>query len=180
MTFILGISGSLRARSFNSALLNRAQELFPDVIRTASINDIPLYNFDVESAGTPEPVLELKQQLMDAAGLLISTPEYNQSMPGVLKNTVDWLSRPSLGVNNAFRGKPVALMGASPGRFGTVLGQDAWLPVFRGLGARLWNGKRLMVGGASGLFDSDGQLSDQATDERLSLFVKDFVEYCGL
>ena len=178
MNNVLGISGSLRKDSYNSALLRAAEEMFPDLIERGLIDDIPLYNADIEAIGTPDPVLRLKQQLIDARGLLLVTPEYNQSMPGVLKNTIDWLSRPSLDVRNVFRDKPVALMGATPGGFGTILGQNAWLPVFRGLGARFWTGGRLMVAGASRLFDDQGSLVDQAIAQRLQQFVEEFAAYC--
>ncbi|NND56055.1 MAG: NAD(P)H-dependent oxidoreductase, partial [Xanthomonadales bacterium] len=133
MNTILGISGSLRKESYNSALLCAAEQLFPQVIEIGTIRDIPLYNADVESQAIPESVLELKSQLASAGGLLLVSPEYNSSVPGVLKNAIDWLSRPSLDIRNVFSGKPVAVIGASPGGFGTVLGQSAWLQVFRGL-----------------------------------------------
>ena len=138
MASILGISGSLRKGSYNTALLRQAQKLVPGVIVLGDIRNIPLYDGDVENAGTPASVLGLKQKLETAAGLLIASPEYNNSVPGVLKNTIDWLSRPSGELKNVFRNKPVAVFGASPGGFGTVMAQSAWLPVFRSLGARHW------------------------------------------
>jgi len=178
MTQILGISGSLRKDSYNSALLRAAQAMFPAYIERGDIKDIPLYNGDLELAGVPDAVLRLKQLLMNADGLLLVSPEYNQSMPGVLKNVVDWLSRPSLDVRNVFRDKPVALIGASPGGFGTILAQDAWLPVFRGLGARVWNGGRLMVSGASKVFDDKGKLVDDDIGQRLDQFLRGFISFC--
>ena len=178
MTRILGLSGSLRQGSYNTALLNAAQVLYPGVIEMGSIQDIPLYNGDVESAGTPGPVLQLKQQLAGASGLLLASPEYNNSMPGVLKNTIDWLSRPSSGLRDLFRGKPVAVIGASPGGFGTILAQSSWLPVFRILGARQWSGGRLMVSGAGRVFDEHGVLSDDSVRQRLDQFINEFIAYC--
>jgi chromate reductase len=178
MTAILGISGSLRTGSYNTALLNAAKELLPGVIEMGCIRNIPLYDGDVESAGTPDSVLKLQQQLADASGLLLVSPEYNNSLPGVLKNTIDWLSRPSRELKNVFRGKPVAVIGASPGGFGTIVAQNAWLPVFRGLGARQWSGGRLMVSGAGRVFDENGALSDDAVRQRLDQFINDFVAYC--
>lgn len=178
MTRILGLSGSLRQGSYNTALLKAAQDLLPGVIDIGRIDEIPLYNGDVESAGTPGPVLQLKQQLADASGLLLASPEYNNSMPGVLKNTIDWLSRPSDEIRNVFRGKRVAIMGASPGGFGTILAQGSWLPVFRSLGARQWSGGRLMVSGAGQVFDEQGVLSDDTVRKRLDQFVNEFVAYC--
>lgn len=178
MTSILGISGSLRKGSYNTALLRAAQNLLPGTIDIADIRNVPLYDGDVESTGTPDSVLRLKRQLVTAPGLLIASPEYNNSVPGVLKNTIDWLSRPSGEMKNVFRDKPVAVIGASPGGFGTVMAQSAWLPVFRSLGARHWSGGRLMVSGAGGLFDEAGALTDSALLERLERYVSDFRLYC--
>ena len=178
MTTILGISGSLRAGSINTALLRTARELFPADVELADIGGVPLYNGDVELQGTPGAVVQLKHQLAEASGLLVASPEYNNSVPGVLKNTIDWLSRPSAGLDAVFRDKPVAIMGASPGGFGTVLAQSAWLPVFRSLGARHWSGGRLMVSGAGRVFDESGELTDPAIRERLEQFVGNFKAYC--
>jgi NAD(P)H-dependent FMN reductase len=142
-----------------------------------SIADIPLYNGDDEAAtGIPERAAALKDALAGADGLLISTPEYNHAMPGVLKNAIDWLSRPPADRERVFGGLPVAVMGASPGRFGTVLAQNAWLPVFRALGANLWSG-RLLVGSAAQLIDSQGVLHDEDTRQRLAAFIAQFVQF---
>jgi NAD(P)H-dependent FMN reductase len=176
---IIGISGSLRRSSFNTNLLRAAQGALPDDVELAiaSIAEIPLYNADDEmAAGVPAVVAELKNRIADADALLISTPEYNNSMPGVLKNAIDWLSRPASDAPRVFGDLPVALMGASPGRFGTVLSQNAWLPVMRTLGAELWSG-RLLVAGAGKLFDDAGNLTDADTRERLEKFVDDFVGF---
>jgi len=178
MTRILGISGSLRTHSYNSALLRAAQDMFPDFIERGDIAQLPLYNADVEQRGVPEPVVALKQRLMEADGLLLLSPEYNNSMPGVLKNAVDWLSRPSLDVKNVFHGKPVALIGASPGGYGTILAQNAWLPVFRTLRANYWSAGRLMVAGASNVFDEQGKLVDESISQRLEQFIRGFIGFC--
>lgn len=180
MSSILGISGSLRKDSYNSALLQAAKGLFPEVITVGSMNDIPLYNADVEADGVPDAVLNLKQQLADAAGLLLVSPEYNSSVPGVLKNTIDWLSRPSMDIRNVFRNKPVAVMGASPGGFGTILAQSAWLPVFRGLGARHYTGERLMISAAARAFGNEGVLQDESVRQRLEQFMLGFMEFCEI
>ena len=144
----------------------------------ASIVDIPLYDADVEAAGFPAAVETLKQRIATANGLLLATPEYNNSLPGVLKNAIDWLSRPSGDIRNVFRDKPVAVMGASPGGFGTVSAQSAWLPVWRALGARHWSGGRLMVSHAQRVFDSKGQLIDDTVRERLEAYVGGFLAFC--
>jgi chromate reductase, NAD(P)H dehydrogenase (quinone) len=180
VTKLVGISGSLRRGSFNAALLRAASELTPEGTELAigSIRGIPLYDGDLEAAeGVPGPVAALKDAIAAADGLLLATPEYNNSVPGVLKNAVDWLSRPPADIGRVFGGKPVALMGASPGGFGTVLAQSAWLPVLRTLGAELWSGGRLLVSRAQGVFGEDGTLADQKVGEQLRTFVQGFAAF---
>lgn len=180
MTILIGISGSLRSGSFNSGLLRAAVEAVPDgvALEIGSIKGIPAYDGDVETAdGLPPAVTTLKEQIVAADGLLIVTPEYNNSIPGVLKNTIDWLSRPVDDIPRVFGGRPVALMGASVGPAGTALSQVAWLPVLRFLGARPWFGQRMMVGGAGGAFDASGELTDDAVRERLGQFIAGFAEF---
>lgn len=177
MTTIIGISGSLRRHSFNSALLRTAATLVPDgtELHIKSIADIPLYNADVESEqGLPPAVAQLKEDIAGSDALLICTPEYNNSVPGVLKNAIDWLSRPANDIPRVFGGLPVAVMGASAGRFGTVLAQNAWLPILRTLGAYHWSGGRLLVPSAATAFDQDGNLLDNAVRDRLSTFIQEF------
>jgi NAD(P)H-dependent FMN reductase len=179
MTSIVGISGSLRRNSFNTGLLLAAREVLPEnaSLRIESIADIPLYNGNVESDdGIPAPVAALKDSIAEADALLISTPEYNHSIPGVLKNAIDWLSRPPDDRARVFRNRPVAIMGAAPGRFGTLLSQTAWLPVLHSLGMRCWDG-RMLVSGARSLFDDDGRLQDEETRQRLEKFLADFVSF---
>jgi chromate reductase, NAD(P)H dehydrogenase (quinone) len=177
---IVGIAGSLRKGSYNAALLRAASELAPAgvTIEQASIRGIPLYDGDVEAeSGLPPAAQELKEKIASSAGLLIVTPEYNNSIPGVLKNAVDWLSRPVADIPRVFGGRPVALMGASPGRFGTVMSQAAWLPVLRALGMQPWWGPRLLVGAASKVFDGAGRLVDERVRAELSAFVAGFAEF---
>ena len=172
MTTILGLSGSLRRASFNSGLLRAAAELAPSgtTIQIGAIHEVPLYDADLEAAqGIPASVQDLQAQLRDADGLLLVTPEYNNGIPGVFKNAIDWMSRgPGLAY---FVGKPVALLGASPGGFGTVLAQNDWLPVLRTLKAELWAEGRMLVSRASGLFDENGAL----TDDRTRAALRDFI-----
>lgn len=141
-----------------------------------SIAEIPLYNGDVEAAsGIPAAAAAMKDAIAAADGLLLVTPEYNNSIPGVFKNAIDWASRPPADAARVFAGKPVAIIGASPGGFGTILSQNAWLPILRTLGADFWSGGRLMVSGAGKAFDEDGNLVDDAVRERLRAFMSDFV-----
>jgi chromate reductase len=172
---IIAVSGSLRQGSFNTALLRAAQTLHPQAIRIGQIADFPLYDADLEAAGTPAPVVALKQRIAAADGLLLASPEYNNSMPGVLKNAIDWLSRPS----GDIRDKPVAVIGASPGGFGTISAQAAWLPVFRALGARHWSGGRLLVSSAGKVFGPEGDLVDSTIRDRLAAFIDGFIAFCS-
>ena len=180
MTQIVAVAGSLREGSYNAALLRAAATLMPEGTRLdiASIRGIPLYDGDVETAeGVPPAAAALKDAVAAADGLLIATPEYNNAMPGVLKNAIDWLSRPATDIPRVFGGKPVALMGASPGPFGTILAHNAWLPVMRVLGARFWSQGRLLVSRAGGVFGADGTLTDDKVREELRRFLAGFTAF---
>jgi chromate reductase, NAD(P)H dehydrogenase (quinone) len=180
MTTIIGIQGSLRSGSFNAALLHAAAQLVPDetTLEIATIRGIPLYDGDSEAAhGVPEIVTKLKDRVAAADGLLLATPEYNNSMPGVLKNAIDWLTRPPDDIARVFRSRPVAVIGATPGGFGTVLAQNAWLPVLRTLGMRPWFGAKLHVARANKVFDEAGEIVDDGVRTQLQKFVHDFVEF---
>lgn len=182
MTKLIGLSGSLRSGSLNTALLRAASELMPAGadMTIGTIRGIPLYDGDVEAAdGVPEPVSALKEAIAGADGLLIVTPEYNNSIPGVFKNAIDWLSRPPSDIKRVFGGRPVALMGASPGGFGTILSQNAWLPVLRTLGAEMWSGGRLLVSRAPGVFDERGRLTDDKLRGQLKTFLEGFVAFAA-
>ncbi|MBN8629277.1 MAG: NAD(P)H-dependent oxidoreductase [Rhodobacterales bacterium] len=177
MTRILGLSGSLRATSLNAGLLRAAAEVVPEgvTIEIGSIRDVPLYDGDLETAeGIPAAVQRLQAQLKVADGLLLVTPEYNNSIPGVFKNTIDWMSRG--GGMQLFAGKPVAVIGASPGGFGTLLSQNAWLGVLRFLKARQWLEGRLIVPQAGNHFDAEGNLTDDKIRATLREFVAGFAE----
>jgi chromate reductase len=182
MVQILGLSGSLRKGSFNSSLLRAAAELMPEgsSLEIGTIEGIPLYDGDLEAAeGLPEPVARLKEQIAGAEGLLLVTPEYNNSIPGVFKNALDWTTRPASDIERVFGGKAVALMGASPGAFGTILSQNAWLPVLRTLGMNLWSSGRMMVPRASAAFDDAGRLTDDKAKARLTAFLEGFAAYAS-
>jgi len=182
MPKIIGISGSLRRDSFNTALLRAASSLMPEgaELSVRTIHGIPLYDGDAEAAsGVPAVVGELKEAVAAADGLLLATPEYNNSIPGVLKNAIDWMSRPQSDLKRVFGGKPVAVIGATPGGFGTILSQNAWLPVLRYLGTRPWCEGRLLVSRASNLFDASGAMTDENVQEQLELFLQGFVAFIG-
>jgi chromate reductase, NAD(P)H dehydrogenase (quinone) len=177
---IVGIAGSLRSGSFNAALLRAAVEECPPQasLQVESIRGIPLYDGDIEAAeGIPARVAQLKELIAGADGLLLVTPEYNNSLPGVAKNAIDWLSRPPADIARVFGGKPVAIAGASPGGFGTVLSQSAWLPVFKTLGADLWSGGRLLVSRAGTVFDDRGEIADASIRDSIRKFIAGFVDY---
>ena len=130
------------------------------------------------SAIRPEEITSLlKEQIAGCDGLLLATPEYNNSIPGVFKNAIDWASRPAADIARTFGDKPVALIGASPGGFGTILSQNAWLPVLRTLGMRHWSGGRLLVSKAGSAFDEAGQFVDEDARKRLAAFLSGFVRF---
>jgi len=121
----------------------------------------------------------LKEAIAGADGLLLATPEYNNSIPGVFKNAIDWLSRPPADIQRVFGGKAVALIGASPGGFGTILSQNAWLPVLHTLGAECWSAGRLHVSRAQGVFDDSGTVTDAGVKDRLRDFLRGLVAFAG-
>ena len=168
MTRILGISGSLRERSYNTALLREAAELAPPgvEIEVFDLAEIPLYNDDVEAIGDPEPVAELRAAVAEADALLFATPEYNRGTSGVLKNAVDWLSRPALA--SVLRWKPVAIIGASSGRGGTRKAQQQVRDALLFPGAVVLEEPEVAVPLAWERFDPDLRLTDEIVGAALS------------
>jgi NAD(P)H-dependent FMN reductase len=178
---IIGIAGSLRSGSFNQALLRAAVEECPKqaTLEIESIRGIPLYDGDLEAQGLPSRVIELKESVATADALLLVTPEYNNSIPGTFKNAIDWMTRPPADVPRVFKGKPVGVIGASPGAFGTVLSQTAWMQVLRTLRTRPYYGELLYVGNATKVFDASGRLVDDAIRRRLRAYLEGFVAFAG-
>jgi chromate reductase len=154
---VLGIAGSLRRGSYNHALLREAGERLPAGAEWSEFErlaEIPPYDADVEAEGTPEPVEALRQAMREADAVLVATPEYNHSIPGALKNALDWASRPA--GQSALTGKPAAVVGASTGMFGAVWAQAETRKVLGALGGRVLEGE-LPVAGAAELY-RDGRL----------------------
>lgn len=179
MTRFVGISGSLRRASFNTALLENARQLLPAgvTLDVHTLHGIPLYDADEEQAhGLPEAVVALKEAIAAADGVILATPEYNNGIPGVFKNAIDWASRPPADSRKVFHGRPFAIMGASPGGFGTLLAQNHWLPVLRTLGAQLWTGGRLVLSRAGQVFDAEGNIADPEMREQIRLFLAGFAD----
>lgn len=170
---ILGISGSLRANSTNTALLRAAQELLPEGVTMTlfPLHDIPLYNGDLDATKSP-PVCALKEAIEKADGILIATPEYNYSIPGVLKNALDWASRPAY--NSVLAHKPVGVFGASPGALGTARAQDHLRHVLHALLSYAFPHPGILVGHSAQKFDETLKLTDEPTRDRLRSYLQDF------
>jgi chromate reductase len=173
---ILGIAGSLRRASFNRGALRAAMALAPPgvTIQILEIDNLPLYNQDLE-VDPPPAVRTLRATVKAADAVLIATPEYNYSIPGVLKNALDWGSRPA--AENAWRGKPAAILGATGGLLGTVRAQYHLRQMFVFLDVYALNKPEVMIGRAKEKFDSDGNLTDAETRERIKTLVESLVAW---
>lgn len=171
---ILGIAGSLREGSFNRLTLRAATQLVPEgaTIETFDIAGLPGFNQDDEQ-NPPEKVVELKRKIREADAILFVTPEYNYSIPGVLKNAIDWASRPY--GDNAWNGKPVAIMGASIGRIGTARAQYHLRQTFVFLDMHAVNQPEVMIGNAQDHFDADGNLTDETTKQLIRQLLENLV-----
>lgn len=182
MTRIVGLSGSLRQGSLNTALLRAARGLLPPgaSLELADIHDVPLYNGDLESASYPASAARLKDQVAGADALLIATPEYNHSVPGVLKNALDWMSRPPPDQARVFLHRPVAILGASTGGFGTARAQPVLLPVLRALRTRVFcDSPPFYLASADKAFDAQSNLADPIQRDRLADFLREFVSFAA-
>jgi chromate reductase len=174
---ILGIAGSLRSGSLNRALLRAAVEQAPHdmAIDIFDLAQVPLYNGDVEAAGVPPGIAALKQAIAKADGVLLATPEYNHGVPGVMKNAVDWASRPPR--EAPLGGKPVGIIGASPGQTGTARGQSQLRQAFEFTNSYCMPQPELLVFRAHEKFDAEGRLTDATTAEYLSKYLAAFGEW---
>ena len=159
---VLGLSGSLRKDSYNTALLRAAQELAPDGTRIEryDISSIPMYNDDVRMIAYPDEVARFRTAIRDADAVLIASPEYNRSVPGVLKNAIDWASRRP---DQPFAGKPLAIMGVSNGALGAAFANYHLRQIFVFMDARMLNGPEVMIGNAKEKFDGEGRLVHEST-----------------
>jgi chromate reductase len=165
---ILGLCGSLRAQSFNLAALKAAGELMPEGMQLdiGSIRELPLYDADLQAQGFPAPVTALVQRVREADAVLIASPEYNFSVPGVLKNAIDWISRVD---DQPFNDKPVAILGASLGMLGTARMQYDLRKIMLFLNAHVLVKPEVFIGGAGGgKFDAAGKLTDEPTRQAIT------------
>ncbi len=171
---VLGVAGSLRRTSFNRALLAAAAERAPTNMRIDPFDlaEVPLYNGDVEAAADPPGVIAFKQAITAADAVLFVTPEYNHGVPGVMKNAVDWASRPA--GSAALNGKPVGIIGASPGQTGTARGQSQLRQAFEFTNSFCMPQPEILVFRAHEKFDANGRLTDEATAQRLRQYLEAF------
>ena len=173
---ILGIAGSLRRDSYNRATLRAAIKLVPEgaAIETFELDGIPAFNQD-EEQNPPAKVVELKKRVREADAILFVTPEYNYSVPGVLKNAIDWASRPY--GDSAWSGKPAAIMGASVGTIGTARAQYHMRQMMVFLNMFPVNQPEVMIGNASERFDAQGNLTDNASKELIRQLLQNLVDW---
>jgi chromate reductase len=173
---ILGIAGSLRRDSYNRAALRTATTLVPEgaILETFALDGIPVFNQD-EEQNPPAKVGELKRRIREADAILFVTPEYNYSVPGVLKNAIDWASRPY--GDSAWNGKPAAIMGASLGAIGTARAQYHLRQILVYLNMFPINQPEVMIGNAAARFDKEGNLTDETTKEFICQLLQHLVEW---
>ena len=173
---IAGISGSLRSGSYNTAALNAAKRFMPEDVDfdIVTLEALPLFNEDVEAEGWPPEVRALRKRIESAQGVIFATPEYNYSIPGVLKNAIDWLSRPER--KGPIYGKPAAIIGATPSMIGTARAQAHLRQVVFYNAMPLLPSVEVLIARASEKFDSDGALTDQKTEEYLRKMASAFID----
>jgi chromate reductase len=173
---ILGIPGSLREHSFNRALMRAASEVAPDGIDVEMflLHDVPLYNADVEAQGNPPPVRELKRAIADADGVLFATPQYNRSVSGVLKNAVDWASRPAF--ESVLAGKPVAIIGASSGRSATAVAREDLVKILQSTRSEIMNTPTIGLSNSGDHIDA-GVLQSEDVRNEIRRLLNDFAVF---
>lgn len=173
---LVGYTGSLRKDSINRRLLAALTARLPEGVTLVEqrYEDVPLYNADVEP---PESVARLDAALREADGVIIVTPEFNYGIPGPLKNVLDWLSRPAY--KSGWAGRPVTMLGASPGPIGTARAQGQLKQVLLGMAAHVFPFPELTVGTAGAKFDEKGGLADQRTQEQLDRLIREYVAFVG-
>lgn len=173
---ILGISGSLREGSYNTRLLRTASVLLPDgvTMSIASLRDLPFYDGDIDSEPQPASVTIFKDQIQQADGVIIATPEYNYSYSGVLKNAIDWASR---GATRPFIDKPVAVIGASPGNFGAVRAQTDLRRLMSAVSGAVLPRPELLVSNVHTKLNEDGIINDEATLKVYRTLLTNFIDY---
>ncbi len=173
---ILGFAGSLRKESLNKKLLYAAREICPDdaELEIFDIKDIPLFNADVEAEGDPQSVKDFKNKLRQADAVLIATPEYNHSIPGVLKNALDWASRPPEKVLNK---KPVAMMGTSDGMTGATRSQQHMIQVLAAMNAYTLSKPEVIVPNGDKKFDEAGNLTDDKTKSKIITLLTELINW---
>ncbi len=179
---ILGLAGSLRRASFNRGLIRAAKDLAPGGVSVEpyeELEKIPFFNRDVEDEGDPAPVREFKEKIREADALLIATPEYDYAIPGVLVNALDWALRSRYGTT-PFRHKPVGIVGASPGRTGTVRGQMVLRQILLHAPAYVMPEPQMLISDARERFDENGDLIDEETRKRMHRFIEALVEWTEL
>lgn len=174
---VLAFAGSLRAGSYNRALLRAAKEWAPAVLRIEifDLAPIPLYNADIEAAGDPQPVAEFKRAVGEADAVLLATPEYNHGVPGVMKNAIDWASRPPS--RSVLNGKPAGVIGASPSMTGTARGQSQLRQAFTFTNCYAMSQPELLVFRAHEKFDAQGRLTDETTRQFLQQYLAAWVAW---
>jgi chromate reductase len=174
---VLGFAGSLRQASFNRALLRAARDAAPEgmALEIFDLAVVPLYDGDVEAAGDPPGVADFKAKIHAADGVLMVSPEYNHGVPGVMKNAVDWASRPPQAA--ALAGKPVGIIGASPGITGSARGQSQLRQAFEFTNSYCMPQPELLVFRAHEKFDAAGRLTDEATASHLSGYLQAFMAW---
>jgi chromate reductase len=174
---IVAMSGSLRKASYNRAILFALADVAPSgvAIEIQPIGEIPLFNQDVEAEGIPEPVQRLRDAITAADAVLVATPEYNAGMPGVLKNAIDWVSRPP--GRSVLQAKPAAIVGVTPGQLGTARAQGQLRAAFEFCAAPVMPAPQVFVSLARDKFDADGRLTDEKTRAYLKTFMAAFVRW---